>query len=73
MISHRQEVEKCVALIAGVAVGICAALVDPSHSAVGFTGRLLMPEVGGNPLHYALGLAATLLLMGLGQSRGRWS
>jgi len=34
---------------------------------MGFAGSLLMPGVGGEPWHYALGLAATLLLMGLGQ------
>jgi len=34
--------------------------------AIGFAGGLLLPAVGGSPLLYALGLAATLLLMGLG-------
>ena len=33
---------------------------------IGFVGSLLLPSVGGNPLLYTLGLAATLLLMGLG-------
>jgi glycerophosphoryl diester phosphodiesterase len=34
---------------------------------IGFAGRLLVPEVGTSPWLYALGLAATLLLMGLAQ------
>jgi len=35
--------------------------------AIGFAASLLLPELGGSPLLYALGLAATLLLMGLTQ------
>jgi len=34
---------------------------------IGFAGNLLMPKVGAHPGLYALGLAATLLLMGVGQ------
>jgi glycerophosphoryl diester phosphodiesterase len=34
---------------------------------IGFFGSLLIPEAGGNAWHFALGLGATLLLMGLGQ------
>jgi len=57
---------KIAALIAAWLVGY--ALFSWILSLVmGFAGRLLIPGVGANPWHYAVGLAATLLLMGLGQ------
>jgi len=34
---------------------------------IGLCGGLLLPDLGGPPWRYALGLGATLLLMGLGQ------